>query len=114
MELIILDASSIEKLYEIKDCCVVGFSKTNCHVCQAVMPALEEVATKYEGRAKFFRVDVEANRDLYSRFSLKGVPTILFFKGGEYEGKMAGLVNEEQIEQKIEQLLQLSPAVSNA
>ena len=105
MELKRLDAVGLELIYETGEYCVIGFSRKNCHVCQAVMPVLEAVADHYGGRINFYQVDVEADREVYSRFSLKGVPTILFFKEGEYQGKMAGLVDEEQIEEKIATLL---------
>ncbi len=106
VELKRLDAVSFEDvIYEKGECCLVGFSRSNCHVCQAVLPELEAVADKYEGKIGCYYVDIEADKDLYSRFSLKGVPTILFFKDGEYRGKMAGKVDEEQIEEKMTQLL---------
>lgn len=41
------------------------------------------------------------NKNPFQRFSLKGVPQILFFKDGEYQGKMAGKVKEEDVEEKI-------------
>ena len=113
MKLQRLDTTSFELLYELNECCVVGFSRMNCHVCQAVMPALETVADKYDGKVCFFRVDIETDRDLFRRFSLKGVPAILFFKAGEYQGKITGLVDEEQLEQRIAQLLQISSEASN-
>jgi thioredoxin 1 len=100
-----LDAVGLEMIYETGECCVIGFSRKNCHVCQTVMPALVAVSGHYEGRINFYQVDVETDRNLYSRFSLKGVPTILFFKEGEYQGKMTGLVDEEQIKEKIAALL---------
>jgi thioredoxin 1 len=105
MELKKLDAVGLERIYDTGERCVIGFSRKNCHICQAVMPALEAVADHYDGRINFYQVDVEADRNLYSRFSLKGVPTILFFKEGEYQGKMAGPADEEQIKEKIEALL---------
>ena len=106
MELKRLDTFSFDNvIYETGECCVVGFSRSSCHVCQAVMPALEVVADKYQGKVDFYYVDVELDKDLYSRFSLKGVPTILFFKSGEYKGKIAGKVDEEQIEEKMAQVL---------
>ncbi|AET66906.1 thioredoxin domain-containing protein [Desulfosporosinus orientis DSM 765] len=94
-----------EKIYDMGEACLVVFSRKSCHVCKEVVPTVEELQTKYEGKFGFYYVDVEENKALYQSFSLKGVPQILFFKDGEYQGKLSGKVEEEQIEEKIEENL---------
>lgn len=69
------------------------------------MPVLEDLQSKYEGKFGFYYVDVEENKAVFQRFSLKGVPQILFFNFGEYQGKLSGKVEDEQIEEKISQVL---------
>ena len=81
-----------EKIYDNEESCLVIFSRKGCHVCQGVVPVLEELAPKYEGKFGFYYVDVEEEKLLFQSFSLKGVPQILFFKEGGYVGKMAGEV----------------------
>lgn len=94
-----------EKIYDNKEACLVVFSRKNCHVCQAVMPVLEELSSEYQGKFGFYRVDVEEDKSIYQQFSLKGVPQILFFNDGMYQGKIAGKVEEEDIEDKIAEIL---------
>lgn len=97
-----LDSTTFEEIiYDNCDPCLVIFSRKTCHVCQGVVPVLEELQPKYEGKFSFYYVDVEENKSLLQRFSLKAVPQILFFKDGEYQAKLTGKVEEEQVEEKI-------------
>ena len=70
------------------------------------VPLLEELQPKYEGKFGFYFVDIEEDTSLFQRFSLKGVPQILYFNNGEYHGKQVGLVEDEQVEEKIAGILE--------
>ncbi len=94
-----------EIIYDNCEPCLVIFSKKDCHVCKEVVPMLEGLKPQYEGKFGFYYVDVEEDKNLFQRFSLKGVPQILFFNEGEYLGKLAGKVEEETVEEKIEEIL---------
>lgn len=101
-----LNSSSFEEvIYEKEKPCLVIFSRKNCHVCKDVYSVLEELNSKHFGGFGFYRVDVEEDRDLFQKFSLKGVPQILFFNKGEYKGKLAGKVEDSQVEEKIVETL---------
>lgn len=95
-----------EVIYDNGEPCLVIFSRKTCHVCKEVVPMLEELQPKYEGRFGFYYVDVEEDKDLFQRFSLKGVPQILFFNEGEFKGKMAGQVEDEQVIDKIAEVFE--------
>ncbi|CDX04724.1 thioredoxin 1 [Desulfitobacterium sp. LBE] len=106
MSLTKLDSKSFEeKIYDNGERCLVIFSRKSCHVCKEVVPVLEELAPNYEGEFGFYYVEVEDNKELYQTFSLRGVPQILFFNEGEYCGKFAGEVEEEQVQAKISEIL---------
>ncbi|TGE39502.1 thioredoxin [Desulfosporosinus fructosivorans] len=94
-----------EIIYDNCEPCLVIFSKKECHVCKVVVPMLEELKPQYEGKFSFYYVDVEEDKNLFQRFSLKGVPQILFFKDGKYQGKLAGKVEDETVEEKIAEVL---------
>ena len=101
-----LNSSRFEEIiYDNCEPCLVVFSRKDCPVCKEVVPMLEELEPQYEGKFGFYYVDVEEDKNLYQRFSLKGVPQVLFFNDGEYQGKSAGNVEEETIEEKIEEIL---------
>ncbi|EGW39113.1 thioredoxin family protein [Desulfosporosinus sp. OT] len=108
MSLVKLNTDQFEKIiYNAGEACLVIFSRKTCHVCQEVVPVLEELQPKYEGKFGFYYVDVEDDKALLQSFSLKGVPQILFFNEGEYQGKLAGAVDGEKVENKIADVLEL-------
>lgn len=101
-----LDSSQFEEIiYDDGEPCLVEFSRKSCHVCQAVKPKLEELEEDFDGKFGFYMVDVEEQPALFQRFSLKGVPQVLFFNEGEYVGKMSGEKEIEDYEAKIEEIL---------
>ena len=95
-----------ETIYDNGEPCLVIFSRKTCHICKQVIPMLEELQPKYESKFGFYYVDVEEDASLFQRFSLKGVPQILYFNNGEYYGKQAGLVEDEKVEEKIANILE--------
>lgn len=94
-----------EIVYDDGESCLVMFTRKTCHVCQAVHPKLEELEEDYKGKFGFYEVDVEEQRNLFQRFSLKGVPQILFFKDGEVVSKKAGDHDIEEFEDKINEII---------
>lgn len=106
MELKSLDAKAFDEIiYDNAESCLVVFSRKNCHVCAAVVPMVEEISEKYKDKLWFYRVDVEEQRALFNRFSFRGVPQLVFFKDGEYHCKLAGNVEEEELEEKLDEIL---------
>jgi thioredoxin 1 len=102
-----LNSSSFEEvIYDNGEPCLVIFSRKSCHVCEGVVPILEEMQPAYQGKFGFYYVDVEEQVPLYQRFMLKGVPQILFFKDGEYQGKLAGALDDETVSDKISEVLE--------
>ncbi|GAB6158507.1 thioredoxin family protein [Desulfotomaculum varum] len=101
-----LSANDFEEIiYDNAEPCLVVFSRKNCHVCKEVVPMLEELSTKYEGKFGFYSVDVEEEKNLIQRFSLRGVPQIIFFNDGQLQGKLAGSVEEADVEEKIAEII---------
>ena len=103
-----LDSAAFEEVvYDDAEPCLVMFSRPTCHVCQEVHPKIEELAadSQYEGKFSFYEVDVLEEPSMVSRFSLKGVPQVLFFNDGEFLGKLAGDHPIEEYEEKIEGII---------
>ncbi|MFT8315562.1 MAG: thioredoxin family protein [Clostridium sp.] len=97
-----LDSSNFDEIiYDNAESSLVVFSRQSCYVCQELLPILEGLQSKYDGKYNFYYVDVEEQKNLFHRFSLKGVPQILFFNDGEYKGKLAGQIDDEEVEKKI-------------
>jgi len=84
---------------------VVDFWATWCGPCKMISPIVEELANEYEGKAVFGKINTDENPDLASKFSIRGIPTLMFFKGGKKIDDIVGAVPKAQLEEKINSLL---------
>lgn len=97
-----LDANQFDEVvYDNAEPSLIIFSRESCNICQGMVLLLEDLQSRYNTKYNFYYVDVEKEKNLFHRFSLQGVPQILFFKEGEYHGKLSGQVVNTQVEQKI-------------
>ena len=84
---------------------MVDFWATWCGPCKIVAPVVEELAKEYEGKAKFAKVNTDENADLASKYNIRGIPTLIFFKDGEIKDQIVGAVPKAQLKSKIDSLL---------
>lgn len=69
---------------------LVDFWAAWCGPCKAIAPALEELAGEFEGRLTIAKVDIDDNPDAPIRYGVRGVPTMLLFRGGEVAATKVG------------------------
>lgn len=69
---------------------LVDFWATWCGPCRAIAPHLDALADDYEGKARVVKLDVDHNPDTAAKFGIRGIPTLLLFKGGEVVDKIVG------------------------
>ena len=84
---------------------VIDFWATWCGPCKIISPIVEELAGEYEGKAAFGKINTDENPDLASRFNIRGIPTLMFFKGGKNVDQLVGAVPKAQLVEKINSLL---------
>lgn len=84
---------------------VLDFWAEWCGPCRMVSPIIDELATEYEGRVVIGKMNVDDNNDVVSRFGIRNIPTILFFKDGQVVDKQVGATPKNTIVSKIEGLL---------
>jgi len=82
---------------------LVDFWATWCGPCRMVAPILDQLATEYQGKVKITKLDVDANIKTGSRFNVRSIPTMLFFKGGKVVDQIIGAVPRTHIEAKLQQ-----------
>jgi len=80
---------------------MVDFFATWCGPCKMLSPVVERMADKY-GDVHFYKVDIDEEIDLASRFQVMSVPTLLYMKRGEIVGKSVGLVSPADMEREIQ------------
>ena len=84
---------------------LVDFFATWCGPCKIIAPALDELSTEYEGRAKILKVDVDESGDLAKSYSVRSVPSLLFFKDGAVANTLVGAIPKTDLADAINALL---------
>jgi thioredoxin 1 len=77
---------------------LVDFTAVWCPPCRAIAPHLEVIAAKYEGRLRVVKCDADENAQLAAHYGVRGLPTLLLFKGGQVVGQLVGAVPRARIE----------------
>ncbi len=84
---------------------MVDFWATWCGPCKIVAPVVEELAKEYEGKASFAKINTDENQDLATKYNIRGIPTLMFFKDGEVKDQIVGAVPKAQLKSKLDSLI---------
>jgi thioredoxin 1 len=84
---------------------IVKLGSDKCIPCRAMNPIIKELAVEQDGRAVFLALDVYQNRELAGKFSVRVIPTVIFFdKHGKPKAKKEGFMNKMQLLKAIDEL----------
>lgn len=101
----VTDANFGDTIEAVDGLMMVDFWAAWCGPCRMVAPVIEQLADEYEGRLKVGKLDVDANQRTASRFNIRSIPSILFFKDGQHVDTVVGAVPKPQLERKIQEHL---------
>ncbi len=76
-----------------------------CGPCKMIAPILDEVATSYAGKLQIAKMNVDDNRDIPAKYGIRGIPTLMLFKGGELAATKVGALSKAQLTAFIDQQL---------
>ena len=100
---LVTDATFEQEIEKHDGLAVVDFWATWCGPCRMIAPILDQLAGEYEGKVKVAKLDVDANIQTATRFNVRSIPMLLFFKGGKLVDQIVGAVPRPTIESKFQQ-----------
>ena len=99
------DATFAEDVLKSKEPVVVDFWAEWCGPCKMIAPALEEIATALGPKTKIVKINIDENPKTPSQYGVRGIPTLMVFKGGQVAATKVGALPKGQLQSWIEQSL---------
>ena len=84
---------------------LVDFWAVWCGPCRMVAPIVDEIAQDYTGKLKVVKLNTDENPDIAGKYQIRGIPTLMFFKGGQTVDQVVGAVPKAQLKTKVDTLL---------
>ncbi|HBR57143.1 MAG TPA: thioredoxin [Blastocatellia bacterium] len=80
---------------------LVDFWAEWCGPCRMIGPSVEAVAEEYQGKAGVYKMNVDENMNVPQRYGIRGIPTLIVFKGGQEQERIVGAVSREAIARAV-------------
>jgi thioredoxin 1 len=80
---------------------LVDFSAVWCGPCKMLDPVVKQLAGEWDGKVKVVKIDADANPNILMQYSVLGIPTLLFFKGGEIKERITGYLPKDKLVAKF-------------
>ena len=84
---------------------LVDFWAEWCGPCKAIAPLLDDVAKAYDGKVKVVKINIDDNPQTPRQYAVRGIPTLMMFKGGKVAGTHVGLAGKPQLTAFIDKSL---------
>lgn len=92
------DASFDTEVLKAEEPVLVDFWAEWCGPCKMMGPTIDAIAAEYHGRAKVGKLNVDDNPATAGRYQIRGIPTLLVFKGGAVAEQIVGLTAKEKVQ----------------
>jgi len=101
-----LNIKSKEEFYELVNngVLVVDFYADWCGPCRMLSPVMEELASQYEGKATFAKLNVDNVEEIPAKYRIMSIPCVVFIKDGKEVNRIVGFRPKKEFELAIESL----------
>lgn len=93
----VTDASFEDDVLKAEGAVLVDYWAEWCGPCKMIAPVLEEIAKDYAGRLKVCKLNIDENSETPRKFGIRGIPTLMLFKGGNVEATKVGALSKSQL-----------------
>ena len=98
----VTDQSFQSDVLDSKTPVMVDFWAEWCGPCRQIAPALEELATEYEGKLTVAKVNIDENPQVLTKYGVRGIPTLMIFQNGQVAATKVGALPKNKIKEWIE------------
>lgn len=81
---------------------LVDFWAEWCGPCKMIAPVLDEIASEFSGKITVAKLNIDENPATPSHYGVRGIPTLMLFKGGDIEATKVGALTKSQLTQFID------------
>jgi len=94
----VTDSSFEDDVLKAEGPVLVDFWAAWCGPCKMIAPVLDQLADDYNGQLTICKMDVDGNKETPAKYGVRGIPTLMMFKGGTMEAQTVGALSKPDLD----------------